>query len=425
MSHGAYGENVAVRSPNLYTAVRRFCLGAFGYLHRESEEIAPLAFAFEEHSAPDQPALYEYRPLTRGYVEARAERLLRLEDTQVAIDELDREPGAAIFARAHAVGTRDEEQALFRTILLPLLSAVTDGCGGFEWDDGVFNRVYADLERSLLGERHDYGAAAPLVGLSSPLPVELGRGLRVRMAVEGELSAYWPEAQGLLPSGFGREPERMCVLELETIFPASETEPPDAPGEIGDAVTALRLATAAPVSAGPILFERLDWRPYGIRPVPPIAATEPSGEPSRLDEFRGRLARDLLERFPTCDADPELGEAVDRWEMSLFAEEPFRSELLRESLAALLGGQDGLWAAAARAAVLIGDRSSDRGELFARLRSLTGGGRTEPEDGDVVRRAIVEVLMHGDRAGLLDRLDESLLGLSPRPVGYFAVRAAV
>jgi hypothetical protein len=80
-----------------------------------------------------------------------------------------------------------------------------------------------------------------------------------------------------------------------------------------------------------------------VRPVPPIAATEPGGEASRLDEFRGRLARDLLERLPSCDADPELGEAVDRWELSLFAEEPFRSELLRESLAALLGGQDGLW----------------------------------------------------------------------------------
>jgi hypothetical protein len=47
------------------------------------------------------------------------------------------------------------------------------------------------------------------------------------------------------------------------------------------------------------------------------------------------------------------------------------------------------------------------------------------EDADVVRRSIVEVLMHGDRASLLERLDESLLGLSPRPVGYFAVRAAV
>jgi hypothetical protein len=416
---------VAVRSPTLYAAVRRFCLGAFSYLHREAGEGPGLSFAFEEHQSPGGPALYEYRPLTRGYVDARAERLLRLGDAQAAIDELALEPSAEIFARAHATGHPDEEQALFRTILLPLLGAMTDSCGGFEWDDGVFNRLYAELEQSLLGEHHDYGAAAPLVGLSCPVQIELGRGLSARMAAAGEFASYWPEAQGLLPGGFGHEPERTSVLTLESVFPATEAQPPDAPGELSDAVTALRLATAAPVAAGPILFERLDWRPYGIRPVPPIAATEPGGEPTRLDEFRGRLARDLLERFPATDADPELGEALDRWELSLFAEEPFRSELLRESLAALLGGQDGLWAAAARAAVLVGDQSADRGELFARLRSLTGGGRTGADDADVVRRALVEALMHGDRAGLLHRLDESLLGLSPRPVGYFAVRAAV
>jgi hypothetical protein len=56
---------------------------------------------------------------------------------------------------------------------------------------------------------------------------------------------------------------------------------------------------------------------------------------------------------------------------------------------------------------------------------LTAGERAAFGVSDVVRRSVVEVLMHGDRAGLLSRLDESLLGLSPRPVSYFAVRAAV
>jgi hypothetical protein len=284
--------------------------------------------------------------------------------------------------------------------------------------------VYLELEHSLYGERHAYAALAPLVGLSAGVPVELGRGLRVRLAAAGELSAYWPEARGLLPPGFGQEVERTCVLELESDFAAEAGEPPDAPGEIADAVTALRLATAAPVAAGPVLFERLDWRPYGVRPVLPIAATEPRGEPTRLDEFRGRLARDLLERLAASDGDPELGEAVDRWELSLFADEPFRAEQLRESLAALLGGKDGLWAAAARVAVLVGETSTERAELFARLRGLTSGGWSEREDADAVRRAIVEVLMHGERRQLLTRLDDSLLGLSPRPVSYFASRAA-
>ena len=75
--------------------------------------------------------------------------------------------------------------------------------------------------------------------------------------------------------------------------------------------------------------------------------------------------------------------------------------------------------------MLVGDSGPDRGKLFASLRGVTAGGRADDGVSDVVRRALVEVLMHGDRPGLLERLDESLLGLSPRPVSYFAVRAAV
>ena len=132
---------------------------------------------------------------------------------------------------------------------------------------------------------------------------------------------------------------------------------------------------------------------------------------------RSRLARDLLERAVTVDDDLELGEALDRWELALFADEPFRSELLRESLGALLGGRDGLWAAAARLAVLLGEEREQRAELFAKLRD------GDP-DADLVRRALVETLMHGDRSQLVDRLDQSLLGLAPRPTSYFAVKAA-
>src|SRR5204863_9555335 len=113
---------------------------------------------------------------------------------------------------------------------------------------------------------------------------------------------------GLLPADFGREPDRLAVLELERALERGDAEPPDAPGEIADAVTAIRLATAAPAAAGPVLFERLDWRPYGIRPVLPIAATQPAGEPTRLDAFRGAVAADLRERLVLADDDPELGE---------------------------------------------------------------------------------------------------------------------
>ena len=197
------------------------------------------------------------------------------------------------------------------------------------------------------------------------------------------------------------------MLELERELEPGATEAPDAPGEIADAVTAIRLATAAPVGAGPVLFERLDWRPYGIRSVLPIAAMQPAGEPTRLGSFRGALSADLLVRLPVADDDPDLGEALDRWELSLFQDGPFRVEQLRESLVALLGATDGLWAAVVRGAILLGENARERAEVHVRL-----AGDPDP---DLVRRALVETLMHGDRLSLVRVLDEAILGLRPRP----------
>ncbi len=187
-------------------------------------------------------------------------------------------------------------------------------------------------------------------------------------------------------------------------------EPPDAPAELADAVSAIRLATGAPVAAGPVLFERLDWRPFGIQPVLPIAATQPPGEPTRLDSFRAELARELLSRLGLADADTALAEALDRWELSLFQHEPFRSEQLRGALAGLLGQTWEL-----RAAVLLGDSSEERRAIHAALRALASGEQASQRAEDAVRRSLVETLRHGDRVALVRSLDDVLLGLRTAP----------
>jgi hypothetical protein len=401
-------EVVIVRAPNLFEALRAFTLGSFRALLLDVERGEELPFAFEEHNSHDRPSLYEYRPLVKPFIEARAHQLRARPDAELAVEELKHEPAAAIFARAHAGPRAGEHEALFTSVLLPLLTRTGELCGGFDWDDGAFARAYAELERALFGQGHRYGAVAPVVGITTGgATIDLGSGLRLRVAATGELAKLWPEANGLLPADFGREPDRLCILELERALESGTTDPPDAPGELADAVTAIRLATAAPVAAGPVLFERLDWRPYGIRPVLPIAATQPAGEPTRLDSFRAGLAADLRPKLALADDDPELGEALDRWELALFQTEPFRPEQLRASLAALLGGDDGLWAAAVRGALLLGDTPRARAEVQERLR-----GDPDP---DLVRRALVETLLSGDRARLVASLDESILGLRPRP----------
>lgn len=403
-----------VRAPHLYPLLRGFVLGSFVLLGRELEEGADLPLAFEEHVQRRGPTLYELRPLVRAFIEEREALLQVREDARIAVEELRREPAAAMYARAHAGPHAGEDDALFRTVLLGLLISTAEACGGFDWDDEAFEHAYAAFEESLLGERRGYVAIAPLVGLSLSKAAELAPGLTLRRFVSGELSGHWPESRGLLPQGFAREPDRTTVLELRReLEPADEL--PDAPAEIADAVSAIRLTTSAALSAGPVLFEMLDGRPFGIRPVLPIAATQPPGEPSRLDSFRAPIAAEVLVALGGADGDPELAEALDRWELSLFQNEPFRSEQLRAALHALLGETWPL-----RCAVLLEEDGAAREELHGHLVSLADGTSATLAVVDVARRAIVATLRAGDRGELVHALDRELLGIRRRP----AVRLA-
>jgi len=405
---------MVVRAPHLYPLLRGFVLGAFVVLGRDLEEGAELPFAFEEHVQRAGPALYELRPLVRAFIEQREPVLRSREDALLALEELRREPAAAIFAQAHAGPRATEDDALFRTVLLGLLVSTAESCGGFDWDDDSFERAYGELETSLFGEQRRYSAVAPVVGLSLPKAAELSESILLRPFVTAELSTHWPETRGLLPDGFGREPDRMSVIELHTELDGGQG-PPDAPSEIADAVSALRLTTSAALSAGPVLFEMLDGRPYGIRPVLPIAATQPPGEPSRLDGFRTPIAVDVLSALGDADGDPSLAEALDRWELSLFQNDPFRAEQLRGSLRALLGETWPL-----RAAVLLEPPSRARAGLHEELVELAEGGEATADGASAVRRLLVETLRHGDRAALATSLDAELLGLT----GSAGLRAA-
>jgi len=104
---------VKVRSPHLYGALRSFCLAAFAVLGSEAESSSEIPFEVQDHGG-----LYEYRPLVRAHVEARAPSLQRLEDTRIAIAELRNEPAATIFVEPDR-----EDSALFRAMLVPLLIA--------------------------------------------------------------------------------------------------------------------------------------------------------------------------------------------------------------------------------------------------------------------------------------------------------------
>jgi hypothetical protein len=399
---------VTHRSPDLHATLRLFALAAFAALQRDVDNGAEVPFAFEEHDARGRTTFYEFRPLILSFVEGRAERLVELPDARDALKELAREPAATLFAGS-LTGGRTGEDAAFETILLPLVARIADARGGFDWDDDLYEREYTELERLLFGTERRHVVVVPLIGLEVGAPVDLGGGLQARSFITGELSGPWPESSGLLPERFAREPDRAAVLELTHALAPGATARPDA-------VTALRLAVGGPVATGPVYFERIDRHPVGVRPSLPIAAAQPPGEPTRLDVFRGGLARRVRERVAAADEDPELGEALDRWELSLFQTEPFRSEQLRTALDSLLGAGDGIWAAALRAAVLLGESGRERAEQHARLKPLADGAEG-PEAANAVRDALVEALLFDGRGELVEALDESLLGTRPRPGG--------
>ena len=156
---------------------------------------------------------------------------------------------------------------------------------------------------------------------------------------------------------------------------------------------------------------------YGVRKLPEIALQTPTGEATRLDSFRGRIASEVFPRLVGAIDDEELLEALDRWELALFHTGPLRAEGLRESLVQLLGEEDGAWAAAMRAAALVGETPDERVELLDGLIALVEGSGPGAQGEDVLRRALIACLRADSRRELITSLDSTLLGLGARPNG--------
>ena len=228
--------------------------------------------------------------------------------------------------------------------------------------------------------------------------IELGDGIRVRAAATGELAAMWPEAHGLLPRDFGREPDRLCVLELERSLERARARRPTRP------------------ASSPTPSPRSGSRPP--RPSPPGRCSSSgstggrtasarccrSRRPRRPASRRGstrsapRSRATLRPRLALADDDAQLGDALDRWELSLFQDEPFRGEQLRMRSTPRSATATALWAAGdARCRPARRDRGGARRPRRALPRA---------DAATSLRRLLVAVLLHGDRRALLRELDE-------------------
>ena len=399
------------------TRCARFCLGAFFYLGRALEEGDELPFAFEEHASAARPGALRV-PAAR----ARVRRVARAARWHGGRTRASRSTSCCASprrrsSRALTPGPRPtEEQALFRTVLLSLLVATAEGCGGFDWDDVAFERAYAELERSLFGAAHAYAAVAPLVGISVVTRSSSAAGSALRRPRPASSRATGPRRRDCCrPSSAASGP---LLRARARARPRRRRGAAGRAGELADAVTALRLATAAPVAAGPVLFERLDWRPFGIRAVLPIAATQPPGEPTRLDGFRGgsRATCSAGSRSrTTIRSSPRRSTAGSS--RSSRPSRSGRSSCARRSRRC--SGRRGSCAPRCCSA-----RRGRRRALPRRCARSAGGEPASSRAADAVRRALVEALLHGDRAALVASLDEVLLGLRAARLAAHRVAAA-
>ena len=275
-------------------------------------------------------------------------------------------------ARALRASATRGDDALFRSILLPMLTVDGRALRRLRLARRRVRRRVRRLRADALRHGADVCRARAASSGSPPgSDVELGGGIRCAPSSPGEISQLWPEARGLMPPEFGRDVDRLLVLELARELDAADAEPPDAAAELADAVTALRLATAGAIAAGPVVFERLDFRPLRDLAAPADRgdAAARRGDPARQDPRRGSPPT-CASGSPLADDDRELGEALDRWELSLFSEEPFRSAQVREALTCLLGERRRrVGRGDARRRCCSARRRGDRAELLEALRA--------------------------------------------------------
>jgi hypothetical protein len=310
-------------------AAAHFVQAAFSVLQAHVAAGHEVPFALEEARRDGRPALYDYRPLFRSYVTQRVDELTPLADFRVATDALAADPALLAVARDQ-VGATDEATALRDAVLVPLVVGVAEGCGGFDFDEGVFDALYARLEGAVAGARRAYAAFTPLVGVrGAPDAVDLGGGVVLRRSDASTLAERWPECQALLPDRFGVDPDRQHGLELDLALDrASDQAPPDAVAAFVRAVVALRLVTGGAVTAGPIVFERVDWSPRAVarclrspRPRRPASLRVSTRTPSRSsarsspDSVRSvaSAARPSPSRSPATAAPPRRPTQANGW----------------------------------------------------------------------------------------------------------------
>ena len=194
-----------MRNGALHDALRDFVLEASALLEGELDAGAEVPFELAEEPGGGA-VLYRYRPLTREFIAERWPALRELPGCKTAAVQLG--SGAAAYLRVRGLPGADAEPAL-----QALLERLYEEASRFDFPEERFERVYAEVERTLFEGTLRTTVLAPLLGARIEADrVELGVGGAL---VRGETmdappEAVWPPAAA--GSEGAAEPHVLCVL---------------------------------------------------------------------------------------------------------------------------------------------------------------------------------------------------------------------
>ena len=374
-----------MRNRELHDALRDFALESAALLTAAVQAGAELPYDVLEEPGTGS-VLYRYQPLTAEFIGARWDSLRSEASFTRAANALG--AGAETYLRVRGLpGGADAEPAL-RAMLERLYEDAT----GFEFPEERFERVYAEVERTLYENTMRAAVVAPVVGLVlEDDSVDLGGGMVLARGdtVPAPPEAVWPLTPGERELATG--PNTVCVLERDV-----ESGGPLPAGEarmrFRRLLTAMRLLKPGKLMVGPLAWGRADegaWQPIGL----PFGSAG-RGEPWMLTAAEAPELAELLELLSAARLPGRIAWALARFEMG--CERTSEAEALSDhllALRALLDTEDeaGRASLGRRLAALCAEEPQ-RPAVRTRLetafalerRAMSGVGiEPEPDDGDV------------------------------------------
>ncbi|HEX8075783.1 MAG TPA: hypothetical protein VF545_12480 [Thermoleophilaceae bacterium] len=387
-----------MRNRELHDALREFALESAALLSAEVAAGAELPYDVIEEPGTGS-VLYRYLPLTSEFIVARWDALRAIPAYAGAASALG--SGAEAYLRLRGLPAAADSEPALRAMLDRLYEDATD----FQFPEERFERVYAEVERTLYENTMRTAVVAPVHGLLLESErLDLGGGLILARGdrVPAPPEAVWPLGPGERERATG--PNTVCAVERDV-----ET---DAPLPAGEArvrfrrlLTALRLFKPGRVAIGPVAWGRADegvWQPLALALGGPGR-----GEPWVLGADEEAELRELVELMASARHGGRIAWALSRFEMG--CERTADVEALPDYLLALrslLGADDeaGEASLGQRLAALCAEEHERAGvrarleQAFALERRVMSGGAIDPDvdetAGDPPRAVAPEIEQH-------------------------------